>query len=312
MTGLVPRMPRLSAATALASALTLVLLPGIGTAARQRAGESGTTQPAVVTLQAGSARLKGSGEDRRLVLTSVDPDTATFQVEGGDEAPINAKGAVGLLSTRPLSVAVVRPLEGGSQEAERLRLGRLKYDWPRGTLTAVARPATSGAVTSLLRQHAPSADGDGKLPKGPVELVLLDTDTEATDSGAPLPPRRASATSSYSIPMRIEYSGRIGYHITGKVTASHCINASGFTVDTPIPPREDARYDATSFSVDTGGDCFWEFASVSYDVSVEQNGPITLSVQQVGPRAFVTKCTDKWPIASKCQFLPQQQVFLHI
>jgi hypothetical protein len=140
--------------------------------------------------------------------------------------------------------------------------------------------------------------------------VFLDTDTDVTETGAPLPTQRsATASSSYEIPIDIDYSGLIGSRITATVTGQSCISASGFSFDAP---RGKKYENVASFNVDTGPDCFWQWASVSYNVSVDNNGPISLSLNQIGPRAFHSSCTDTWPIESKCQFLPQQRVYLHV
>jgi hypothetical protein len=308
----VVRSARVLAVLALVtSAVALVSAPTLGAATHAQAGGDSETRDAVVTLEAGSARLVGNGAERRLVVDDVDPDTAAFQATGAEEAPLSASSAAKLLSTEPSVVAVVRgrPDESQDQEAERLRLSHLAYDWTEGTLKADARTVPSSAVSPELRERAGSADGDGQLPEGPIEIVSLDTDTEVSETGAPL--AAASAKSSYEVRLTIEYSGLIGHQITGEVIGKDCVNASGFTINTPDSPQPDARYDAGTFSVETDGECFWKQAYVYYSISVEENGPITLTVTQIGPRLFTTKCTDKWPIASKCQNLPSG-IFLHI
>jgi hypothetical protein len=301
----------LAVLTLVTLAVALVAAPRLGAATHEQAGGDGETRDAVVTLEAGSARLVGSGAERRLVVDHVDPDTATFQANGAEEVPLSASSAVKLLSTEPSVVAVVRgrPGESQDQEAERLRLSHIAYDWTEGILKADVRPVASSAVTPELREHAGAADSDGQLPQGPIEIVSVDTDTEVSETGAPF--AAASANSSYDVRLTIEYSGLIGHQITGEVIGKDCINASGFTINTPDSPKPDARYAAGTFSVETGGECFWKQAYVYYSIMVEENGPITLTVTQIGPRLFTTKCTDKWPIASKCQNIPDG-IFLHI
>lgn len=306
-------MKRMLAVLAVVST-ALVMAPSVGTAVDGATDAAGAATPAIVTLQAESARFRGSGADRELVVTSVDPDTATFQAENGEELPISSYAAVQLLSTRPSTVAIVRPLDGDTgEEEERLELGRLKYDWTTGILAADADPAKASDVTGPLRDSAGSADDDGKLSNGPVEIVVLDTDTETSATGAPqAPPRLGASSSGYTMDLKIEYSAQLGnVTVAGTPTDYRCLDTPAFSIDLPGRADRDTQYKAATLTVDTSGDCWLTAANATYSITVGEHGPIELTIVQLAPRIFASKCTDKFPIATRCSTITGF-VILHV
>lgn len=268
-----------------------------------------TERPAVITVDAVGAKL---ADDGRLRLTDVNP-RALFQAEGSDATQLETYGLAKLLDTQDTVIAVLRADDdaSGDAESERLKLSDITYDFGKGTLTADTESASETDARPL-EDAAPNTDADGKLPDGPLELVVLDTDTEVAD-GQPLPPRSAASSPSYEVPLQIQYSGRLtpGRTIVGTVVSSQCITASGFRIDASGQRSYDTLYDAEKMKINTGIDCFFKVAHIEYNLSLEGlslyenklyvDGPIQLHVTQTGPRYFISSCTDKWPIESSCR-----------
>ncbi len=294
-----------------ASGVVVVVAASLGiVSAATTAGAQGepSEKPALITIDAVDAKLTDNG---RLRLTDVNP-RAFFQADGSDQTQLETYGLAKLLDTEPTVVAVLRADADASNDAEseRLELSTIKYDFGKGTLTADAEPA-SDADAAPLEDVAPEADADGELPEGPVELVVLDSDTEVAGN-EPLPPRSAASTPSYDVPLQIQYSGRLtpGRTIVGTVVSSQCITGSGFRIDASGQRSYDTLYDAEKMKINTGIDCFFKVAHIEYALSLEGlsydnqlyvDGPISLHVTQTGPRYFISSCTDKWPIESSCR-----------
>jgi hypothetical protein len=265
---------------------------------------SGTTHPAVVTLSAGTAELRGSGNERRLMLEDVAPTLATFDSDEFDEIPVNTWSAIDLLQTRPSVVAIVQPVDPDSDaETERLRLSKLRYDAPSGDLTAVARPVGAGKVPELLQDAGGAADGDGALPEGPVKMFVFDDDTEVTDGGAPIPTDDMLAPGDYQIELNL-HEDKLSQNWTVRGTADpYCINASDFsTLVTAIGPLKDLPLKAllTTFTVDQSWHCIVRVARLVYKISVNGQDATELVYQQVGPRSFVTTCSNIGSFTAGC------------
>jgi hypothetical protein len=129
----------------------------------------------------------------------------------------------------------------------------------------------------------------------------------------------ARASSSYDVPIDINYHFIWAGYIVGKFvpSASTCATGSDFSHEMKITyeKKDDPRFGrrkteiipAAKFAVDTGLGCLHRFAIAAYDISMNDgpsgptfNGPIRLMVKQVGPRYFVSACSDKFPIVSTC------------
>jgi len=288
-------------------ALIVTSLGGVSSTAG--AQEEPTETPALITIDAVGAKLSENG---RLRLTDVNP-RAFFQAEGANVTQLETYGLAKLLDTEKSVVAVLRADgdDAADAESERLVLSKVKYDFATGTLTADTESASADEA-SPLEDAAPNADADGELPPdAPVELVVLDTDTEVAGD-QPLPPRSAASTPSYDVPLQIQYSGRLtpGRTIVGTVVSSQCITGSGFRIDASGQRSYDTLYDAEKMKINTGIDCFFKVAHIEYAISLEGlsydnklyvDGPISLHVTQTGPRYFISSCTDKWPIESSCR-----------
>jgi hypothetical protein len=303
------------------TAVMVVVVTSFGVVPATAGAQSEATEtPARITVDAVGAKLAENG---RLRLTDVNP-RAFFQAEGREQTQLETYGLAKLLETEPSVVAVVRAdAEGaGDEESERLKLSDIKYDFAKGTLTADTESA-SDAEARPLEDAAPNADADGELPEGPVELVVLDTDTEVAGN-EPLPPRGSASGPSYDVPLQIQYSGRLtpGRTIVGVVVSSQCVSANGFRIDASGQRSFDTVYDAEKMKIQTGGDCFFKVAHIEYNLSLEGtdylgkayvDGPIQLHVTQTGPRYFISSCNDKWPIESSCRvFLAPATPFVKV
>jgi hypothetical protein len=146
----------------------------------------------------------------------------------------------------------------------------------------------------------------------------------------------SAASSSYEVPIDINYYYYTlkfaGPFIVGKFvpSASTCVEGHNFHHEMQPVRRPDGTTDnvnteiipATKIEIDTSLNCFGKFSVAVYDVSTSQHsdgspewGPIRLTVTQVGPRYFVSACTDKHPIASTCKVVGapvKPTVILHI
>jgi hypothetical protein len=123
----------------------------------------------------------------------------------------------------------------------------------------------------------------------------------------------AKASSSYSVPIDVRYAYVRAFsdHVIGHFihSESKCVEGENFTFkqsyDKDGTP-DNRKNDATKFEVDTSSNCFFEKAVAVYEVGIGTgdgkivHGPIKLTVKQVGPRYFVSECTDSGAIQSTC------------
>jgi hypothetical protein len=145
---------------------------------------------------------------------------------------------------------------------------------------------------------------------------------------------KAKASSSYDVPIDINYNFRWSGYLVGKFVPSESKCATGNNFDYEMKQTwerpEDHRYGtrktylipATKFAVDTSLSCFGKQSKAVYDISMNDdpngsafNGPIRLTVTQAGPRYFISACTDKFPIATSCNVVGapiKPTVILHV
>jgi hypothetical protein len=130
---------------------------------------------------------------------------------------------------------------------------------------------------------------------------------------------QAKASSSYDVPIDIDYSFIWAGYLVGKFVPSESKCATGHDFDYEMRVTyerpDDHRFGtrktrivpATEFAVDTSWNCLGKQSKVVYDISMSDhpngstfNGPVRLTVTQVGPRYFISACTDKHPITTSC------------
>jgi hypothetical protein len=145
---------------------------------------------------------------------------------------------------------------------------------------------------------------------------------------------QAKASSSYDVPIDIDYNFIWGGYLVGKFMPSESKCATGHNFDYEMKVTyerpEDHRYGtrktyiipATKIAVDTGWNCLGKQSKAVYDISMSRdpngsafNGPVRLTVTQAGPRYFISACTDKFPISTSCSVVGapvKPTVLLHI
>lgn len=145
---------------------------------------------------------------------------------------------------------------------------------------------------------------------------------------------QAKASSSYDVPIDIEYNFIWHGYLVGKFVPSESKCAVGHNFDYEMKVTyerpEDHRYGtrkthiipATKIAINTGWECLGVPSKAVYDISMNTepngsafNGPVRLTVTQVGPRYFVSACTDKFPITTSCSVVGapiKPTVILHV
>jgi hypothetical protein len=145
---------------------------------------------------------------------------------------------------------------------------------------------------------------------------------------------QAKASSSYDVPIDIDYNFIWGGYLVGKFmpSESKCVTGQNFDYEMKVTYErpEDHRFGtrkthiipATKIAVDTGWNCLGKQSKAVYDISMSRdpngsafNGPVRLTVTQAGPRYFVSACTDKFPISTSCSVVGapvKPTVLLHI
>jgi hypothetical protein len=145
---------------------------------------------------------------------------------------------------------------------------------------------------------------------------------------------QAKASTSYDVPIDIDYSFIWGGYLVGKFVPSASTCATGHNFDYKMEVTyerpDDHRYGtrktrlipATKFAVDTSWNCLGKFSKAVYDISMNDgpkgsafNGPVRLTVTQAGPRYFISACTDKFPINTSCSVVGapiKPTVLLHV
>jgi hypothetical protein len=284
-------------------ACTVVALGLAVTPVGASGGEPAEQDPALISIEASSAKLVRRDGTTRLRLSGVAPKV-TFQSEGDPRRTITAIGAINLLdASEGDEAATVRPT-GDGRHSYGLRAGTATYNPDTKVLTAEVE-ADPDADDAPLQ---PKGNTDQELPSGPVELAATVPDAEVTASGRP----RISAAqggSSYSVAIQVNstfYGDSVyGTFVPGEST---CTSGSDFLATPNSNGRNNDFEPASSFNVDTGGECFFKPAVAVYRMGggkkPDGSGPrdccIDLKVTQVGPRYFVSSCTDKFPIKSSC------------
>jgi hypothetical protein len=273
-------------------------------------GESTEQDPALISIEASSAKLVRRDGTTRLRLSGVAPKV-TFQSQGDPRRRITAIGAINLLAaSEGDEAATVRPT-GDGRHSYGLRTGIATYNPDTKVLTAEVE-ADPDADDAPLQ---PEGNTDQELPSGPVELTATVPDAEVTATGAPQSPAPQSAApqssggSSYSVAIQVNstfYGDSVyGTFVPGEST---CTSGSDFFAAPNSNGRHNDFEPASSFNVDTSGGCFFKSAVAVYrmggGLKEGGSGPrdccIDLKVTQVGPRYFVSSCTDKFPIKSSC------------
>ncbi|HXA31094.1 MAG TPA: hypothetical protein VNV87_02460 [Acidimicrobiales bacterium] len=144
----------------------------------------------------------------------------------------------------------------------------------------------------------------------------------------------ANAKASYDVPIDIDYGYIWSGYLVGKFVPSESKCATGQNFDYQMKVTwekpEDHRFGtrktyiipAAKFAVDTSWSCFGKQSKAVYDISMSKdpngsafNGPVRLTVSQVGPRYFVSACTDKFPINTSCSVVGapvKPTVILHV
>jgi hypothetical protein len=285
----------LAAVSCAALALAAAIAPSGASVAR-----GAEERPALITIKAWSATAERGGTTTRFVLSGVGDDV-TFRAQDNPKHSIPTIQAVNLLATsKGREAATVRAANGKKRHAYGVRVQNAIYDPTTSVLTAEVLP-DRGASDARLQ---PRGSTNQRLPRGPVTLAATLPAAAVTEAGAP---RGVSSGSSYSVPIEINN------HFYGKVfgtflsSDSTCVRGSDFAVDVNSKGANDFT-PASSFEVDTSIGCFATPAVAAYDVGgglkPDGSGPrdccIRLTVTQVGPRYFVSSCTDKFPIKSTC------------
>lgn len=145
---------------------------------------------------------------------------------------------------------------------------------------------------------------------------------------------QTQASSSYDVPIDIDYNFIWGGYLVGKFVPSESKCATGHNFDYEMKVTyerpEDHRFGtrktyiipATKIAVDTSWNCLGKQSKAVYDISMNRdpkgsafNGPVRLTVTQAGPRYFISACTDKFPINTSCSVVGapiKPTVILHI
>lgn len=285
----------LAAVSCAALALGAAMTPSGASVAR-----GAKARPALITIEAWSATTEQGGTTTRLVLSGVGDDV-TFRAQDNPKHSIPTIQAVNLLATsKGREAATVRATNGSKRHAYGIRVQNAIYDPNTSVLTAEVRP-DRGASDARLQ---PRGSTDQRLPRGPVTLAATLPAAAVTDAGAP---RGVSSGSSYSVPIEINSPFYGVVYGTFLSSDSQCVRGSNFTADAGTKGANDYK-EASTFEVDTSIGCFATQAVAAYDIGggrkPDGTGPqdccIRLTVTQVGPRYFVSSCTDKFPIKSTC------------
>lgn len=136
--------------------------------------------------------------------------------------------------------------------------------------------------------------------------------------GMTAPTQNTNGGSSYDVPFYMDGenpsdSGGLGVNANVTVAASKCASGDSFVAHVPRPqPTPDNRnpgpmpVEVSHFTVDTSPSCFFTPSSIAYDVKVVASfgtQEVHLSVQQIGPREFISTCDDTKYVETKCSVL---------